>query len=84
MAIDFKWEIKLGDVLQLILILVALLGGVLTLQTWKTQAEDRINTLQQQQIGTESEHKELREMMESINTRRAHIEGKLDDSRPRK
>lgn len=74
----FNWEIKLGDVLQVALIFIALFGAWISLENWKVATQDKIDQLVINQAKDEITRDAVFKEVNAINTRLSRIEGKLN------
>ena len=74
----FNWEIKLGDVLQVALIFIALFGAWISLENWKVATQDKIDQLVINQAKDETTRDAVFKEVNAINTRLSRIEGKLN------
>lgn len=74
----FNWEIKLGDVLQIALIFIALFGAWISLENWKVATQDKIDQLVINQAKDETTRDAVFKEVNAINTRLSRIEGKLN------
>lgn len=74
----FNWEIRLSDVLHLILVLVALATAWSSFESGKVQMEDKIQAISSQHTALNEAQQQTVKSVEHINTRLSRIEGKLN------
>lgn len=72
-----SWEVKVGDIIQALILATIILGGIFTSYHWKVETQDRLNFISTQVKSFESQHVDMQKYLESINTRLARIEGKI-------